>query len=47
MKRAEVGTLSPELSELVDTDSPRYEIKMLEEEELLAALSAYGSDQQI
>jgi 5-methylcytosine-specific restriction protein B len=41
MKRIEVVALSPELSELVDTDSPRYEIKMLSESELLSALAEY------
>lgn len=41
MRRSELGSLSSELSELVDTDSPRYEIKMLSEEELVLALSRY------
>jgi 5-methylcytosine-specific restriction protein B len=41
MKRIEIGSLSSELSELVDTDSPRYEIKMMSEAELLSALAGY------
>jgi len=42
MKRIEIGTISTELSELVDTDSPRYEIKVMTEEELLPALAGYA-----
>lgn len=41
MRRTEIGDLSPELSELVDTDSPRYEIRSLSEDELLHALAQY------
>ena len=41
MKKIEIEGLSSELAELVDTDSPRFELKMLNEEELIAALSAY------
>ena len=41
MKKVEIDGLPSELVELVDTDSPRYEIKTLSERELIAALSNY------
>ena len=41
MQKVEIKGLSSELAELVDTDSPRYELKALSEEELIAALAAY------
>ena len=40
VRKIEHGDLSPELSELLDTDSPRYELKTLNTEELISALSA-------
>jgi DNA polymerase III delta prime subunit len=41
MKKIEIEGLSSELIELVDTDSPRFELKRLDEGELIAALSSY------
>lgn len=41
MSKVESKNLPSQLSELVDTDSPRYELKMLNEEDLLSTLSAY------
>jgi AAA domain (dynein-related subfamily) len=41
MRRVEIEDLPSQLSELVDTDSPRYELKMLSEGELITALSEY------
>ncbi len=41
MKKVEIEGLSSELIELVDTDSPRFELKMLDEGELISALSSY------
>jgi 5-methylcytosine-specific restriction protein B len=41
MKKVEIDGLPSEMSELVDTDSPRYETKMLGESELIAALGNY------
>jgi 5-methylcytosine-specific restriction protein B len=43
MRRVEIEDLPSQLSELVDTDSPRYELKMLSEGELITALSEYES----
>lgn len=40
VRKIELGDLSSELSELLDTDSPRYELKTLNTEELVSALSA-------
>lgn len=41
MKKLEIEELSSQLAELVDTDSPRFELKTLNDGELIAALSAY------
>ncbi|HKV37128.1 MAG TPA: AAA family ATPase [Pyrinomonadaceae bacterium] len=41
MSKVEIQNLPSQLAELVDTDSPRYELKMLSELELIAALSDY------
>lgn len=41
LRKVEVGSLSAELSELIDTESPRYELKSLNGEELLSALEHY------
>lgn len=38
LRKVEVGGMSSELSELIDTDSPRYELKSLSTEELVSAL---------
>ena len=43
MKRVEVSDVSTELSELVDTNSPRYDFKMLDHKELALALSTFYS----
>lgn len=41
MEKIEIDGLPSQLTELVDTDSPRYELKLLSEGELVAALSTY------
>jgi hypothetical protein len=43
MRKVEIDGLPSQLSELVDTDSPRYDLKMLSEEDLIAALSVYSA----
>ena len=42
MTKREIDGLHSQLTDLVDTDSPRYELKMLSESELIAALSTYN-----
>lgn len=44
MRRVEIEDLPSQLSELVATYSPRYEIKMLSEEELITALAEYEAE---
>jgi 5-methylcytosine-specific restriction protein B len=41
VQKAEAPVLSAELSELIDTDSPRYELKRLNAEELVSALQSF------
>jgi 5-methylcytosine-specific restriction protein B len=43
MRKVEMENVPSQLSELVDTDSPRYEFKMLSEGELISALLDYES----
>ena len=43
LRKVEAGSVSAELSELIDTESPRYELKGLNSEELVSALENYVS----
>ncbi len=41
LRKVDNGGVSPELSELIDTDSPRYELRSLNAEELVSALQNF------
>jgi hypothetical protein len=41
LRKLDAGGVSSELSELIDTDSPRYELKSLNSDELVSALQNF------